>query len=70
MVHQHFTSIPALTVAENVALETGWRMRPRELRDRVAAVANRLGLPLELRVCPSAPADESATEAAAAGSAR
>jgi simple sugar transport system ATP-binding protein len=47
MVHQHFTSIPALTVAENVALETGWRMRPRELRDRVAAVAGRLGLPLD-----------------------
>lgn len=50
MVHQHFTSIPALTVAENVALETGWRMRPRELRDRVAAVAARLGLPLDPRV--------------------
>ena len=25
MVHQHFTSIPALTVAENVALAAGWR---------------------------------------------
>ncbi|MGH7580066.1 MAG: ATP-binding cassette domain-containing protein, partial [Gemmatimonadales bacterium] len=24
MVHQHFTSVPAFTVAENVALAAGW----------------------------------------------
>jgi len=30
-VHQHFTAVPALTVAENVALAAGWSVRPREL---------------------------------------
>src|SRR5829696_2142381 len=30
MVHQHFTSIPALTVAENVALTAGWPVVPGE----------------------------------------
>jgi simple sugar transport system ATP-binding protein len=49
MVHQHFTSIPALTIAENVALETDWPVRPRELHDRVAALAVRLGMPLDPR---------------------
>jgi len=47
MVHQHFTSIPALTVAENVALATGWSVAPRPLRSRVQAVAERFGLPLD-----------------------
>ena len=47
MVHQHFTSIAALTVAENVALETGWRLRRGELRSRVIAVAGRFGMPLD-----------------------
>ena len=28
MVHQHFTSVPALSVAENVALAAGWPVRP------------------------------------------
>ena len=28
MVHQHFTSVPALTVAENVALAAGWPVTP------------------------------------------
>lgn len=50
MVHQHFTSIPALSVAENVALETEWPLRPRELNERVAALALRLGMPLDPRV--------------------
>ena len=49
MVHQHFTSIPALTVAENVALEAGWRIRPAELNARVAELATRLGMPLDPR---------------------
>jgi simple sugar transport system ATP-binding protein len=49
MVHQHFTSIPALTVAENVALFAGWSIRPRELAARVTALTERLGLPLDPR---------------------
>ena len=47
MVHQHFTSIPALTVAENIALFAGWEVRPRELAVRVTALAVRLKLPLD-----------------------
>ena len=47
LVHQHFTSIPALTVAENIALFAGWRVRPRELTARVSALADRLNLPLD-----------------------
>jgi general nucleoside transport system ATP-binding protein len=47
MVHQHFTSIPALTVAENVALSAGWPVRPGELRDRVQALGDQVGLPLD-----------------------
>ena len=47
MVHQHSTSIPALTVAENVALAAGWRMRPKELHQRVGALGDRIGLSLD-----------------------
>ncbi len=47
MVHQHFTSVPAFTVAENVALAAGWAVRPAALRARVRALAERLGLPLD-----------------------
>ena len=47
MVHQHFTSIPALTVAENVALAAGWRPVPREIRARVSRLAEEFGLPLD-----------------------
>jgi general nucleoside transport system ATP-binding protein len=47
MVHQHFTAVPALTVAENVALTAGWRVRPKELRERSRALSERLGLPLD-----------------------
>jgi len=47
LVHQHFTSIPALTVAENIALFAGWDVRPRELAIRVAALTERLNLPLD-----------------------
>jgi simple sugar transport system ATP-binding protein len=47
LVHQHFTSIPALTVAENIALFAGWDVRPRELALRVSALAGRLNLPLD-----------------------
>jgi len=45
LVHQHFTSIAALTVAENVALFAGWDVRPRELALRVAALTERLNPP-------------------------
>jgi ABC-type uncharacterized transport system ATPase subunit len=47
MVHQHFTAIPALTVAENIALTAGWEVRPRELRERARSLSERLGLPLD-----------------------
>jgi len=47
MVHQHFTAIPALTVAENVALAAGWSVRPALLRRRVEELIDRVGLPLD-----------------------
>ena len=47
MVHQHFTGIPAFTVAENVALATGWTVTPGPLRERVRHAAERIGLPLD-----------------------
>ena len=47
LVHQHFTSVAALTVAENVALFAGWDVQPRELAQRVAALTERLNLPLD-----------------------
>jgi simple sugar transport system ATP-binding protein len=47
MVHQHFTSVPALTVAENVALTAGWRVVPGEMRERTRALSERMGLPLD-----------------------
>lgn len=47
MVHQHSTAIPALTVAENVALAAGWGVRPAELARRVADLAAQVGLPLD-----------------------
>ncbi len=47
LVHQHFTSIPALTVAENIALFAGWDVRPRELKTRVSTLTDRLNLQLD-----------------------
>ena len=47
MVHQHFTSVPAFTVAENVALAAGWPVAPAALRRRVEEVSRRVGLPLD-----------------------
>ncbi|HET6837839.1 MAG TPA: ATP-binding cassette domain-containing protein [Gemmatimonadales bacterium] len=47
MVHQHFTAIPALTVAENIALAGGWSGHPRELSERARLLSERLRLPLE-----------------------
>jgi simple sugar transport system ATP-binding protein len=47
MVHQHFTAVPALTVAENIALAAGWSVRPRGLRERVRSLSEQLGLSLD-----------------------
>ncbi|MGH7585866.1 MAG: ABC transporter ATP-binding protein [Gemmatimonadales bacterium] len=47
MVHQHFTSVPAFTVAENVALTAGWAARPRDNADRVRELGARLGMALD-----------------------
>jgi simple sugar transport system ATP-binding protein len=47
MVAQHFSSIPAFTVAENIALAAGWRETGRAAERRAAEVIARLGLPLD-----------------------
>jgi general nucleoside transport system ATP-binding protein len=47
MVHQHFTSIPAFTVGENVALAAGWPVAPGGVRERVRDLSDRLSLPLD-----------------------
>jgi ABC-type uncharacterized transport system ATPase subunit len=47
MVHQHFTAIPAMTVAENIALFAGWSGPPRQLRERAREAAESAGLPLD-----------------------
>jgi general nucleoside transport system ATP-binding protein len=47
MVHQHFTSVPAFTVAENIALAAGWPVAPGPLRERVRELGGRVGLPLD-----------------------
>ena len=54
MVHQHFTSIPSLTVAENIALGAGWDVQPRTLARRVEQLGAGTGLPLD----PAALADD------------
>jgi ABC-type uncharacterized transport system ATPase subunit len=48
MVHQHFTLVPAMTVAENVALGfPGWRFDARLARQRVTDIGARTGLVLD-----------------------
>jgi simple sugar transport system ATP-binding protein len=47
MVHQHFTVVPAMTVAENVALGGRGRYDARAAAERVRAVAERIGLALD-----------------------
>lgn len=47
MVHQHFTSVPALSVAENIALAAGWSETGRRAERRAATVIERLALPLD-----------------------
>ncbi|MFV0411395.1 MAG: ABC transporter ATP-binding protein [Paracoccus sp. (in: a-proteobacteria)] len=46
MVFQHFSLFDALSVAENVALGLDHPPRPRELSDRIAALSQEYGLPL------------------------
>ncbi|HEY4100555.1 MAG TPA: ATP-binding cassette domain-containing protein [Gemmatimonadales bacterium] len=50
MVHQHFTSIDALSVAENIALTGGWHETQRAAERRAAALIATIGLPLPERV--------------------
>jgi simple sugar transport system ATP-binding protein len=49
MVHQHFTAVPAMTVAENVALASGTRgrFRPAEARARVSELCKEVGFTLD-----------------------
>lgn len=47
MVHQHFTLVPAMTVAENLALGGRGAYRPAEARERVRDVAGRAGLTID-----------------------
>ncbi len=47
MVHQHFTVVPAMTVAENVALGGRGRYDARAAADRVREVGARAGLALD-----------------------
>ena len=47
MVHQHFTLVPAMTVAENVALGGRGAYRPQLAAARVRDVAQRAGLSLD-----------------------
>jgi simple sugar transport system ATP-binding protein len=47
MVHQHFTIVPAMTVAENVALGGRGRYDPRAAAERVRTVGAATGLTLD-----------------------
>ena len=52
MVHQHFTIVGAMTVAENVALGGSGRFHPRLVADRIRTLGISTGMTLE----PGAPA--------------
>ena len=47
MVHQHFTLVPAMTVAENLALGGSGMLRARALSEQVHDVARRTGFQLD-----------------------
>lgn len=47
MVHQHFTNVPAMTVAENVSLGGRGRFDQKRAAERVADIARRTGLALD-----------------------
>jgi simple sugar transport system ATP-binding protein len=47
MVHQHFTLVPAMSVAENIALGGHGRLRLREVTARVRQLTTRTGLSVD-----------------------
>ena len=48
MVHQHFSSVPAFTALENIALAARWPMgSPREVRRKVVELTRRSGLAVD-----------------------
>jgi ABC-type uncharacterized transport systems, ATPase components len=47
MVHQHFMLVPAMTVAENVALGGRGRFDPKETAARIVAIGRESGLVLD-----------------------
>jgi ABC-type uncharacterized transport system ATPase subunit len=47
MVHQHFSLVPAMTVAENIALGARGRFDPAVVAGQVQALAERTGLPID-----------------------
>lgn len=47
MVHQHFTNVPAMSVAENVALGGHGRFHANHARSRVREIGSRTGLVLD-----------------------
>lgn len=47
MVHQHFTLVPAMTVAENIALGGHGIMNPARIRAMIAELAERTGLSMD-----------------------
>jgi len=47
MVHQHFTLVPTMTVAENLALGGHGRLRRRDMVDHVRVLAARTGFALD-----------------------
>jgi simple sugar transport system ATP-binding protein len=47
MVHQHFSLVEPLRVWENIALGDEGRLRPSEIRDRVAEISERYGLDVD-----------------------
>lgn len=59
MVHQHFTLVPAMTVAENIALGGHGIYDPSRTREAISALAARTGLPIN----PSARVGELAASA-------
>jgi general nucleoside transport system ATP-binding protein len=47
MVHQHFTLVPAMTVAENIALGGRGSFRPMQIRQAILALSERTGLAVD-----------------------
>lgn len=47
MVHQHFTLVPAMTVAENIALGGRGSFRPTQVREAILALSARTGLAVD-----------------------